>query len=76
MTDIQLWNTNSEGIDVFVKKSAIEEVGQRLTDGAIQYEVIVENYQGVIDEENPSEEEIQQLQGQNGKWDFCLIVIS
>lgn len=67
MTDIQLWNTNSEGIDVFVKKSAIEEVGQRLTDGAIQYEVIVENYQGVIDEENPSEEEIQQLQGQNGK---------
>lgn len=65
--DIQLWNANGEVIDVFVKNLAIDEVSQRLVDAAIQFEVIVDDYQKLIDEENPSTEEMKLLQSQNGE---------
>lgn len=49
----------------------------RLNEANIQYEVIVEDYQKVVDEENPSIEEIELLQRQSGKWNnFNLMVQS
>lgn len=66
--DISIWTSNQETIDVFVTKPAIDEATQRLDEANIQYEVIVEDYQKVIDEENPSQAEIEFLQSRASKW--------
>lgn len=51
-----------------MKKSSIDGMSESLLEAAMQYEVIVEDYQKVIDEENPPKEQIELLQRQSGKW--------
>lgn len=67
-SDISIWNSNQETIDVFLTKPAIDEAKQRLNEANIQYEVIVEDYQKVIDEENLPQAEIEFLQSRASKW--------
>lgn len=64
--DFSIWGTNGSAIDVFLKKSQIDEVGQRLNEANIQYNVVVQDYQKEIEQENPPQEEIEQLQNRNG----------
>lgn len=65
-TDFSIWGTNGSAIDVFLKKSQIDEVGQRLNEANIQYNIVVEDYQKEIEQENPPQEEIELLQNRNG----------
>lgn len=64
--DLSIWNANAETIDVLVKSASIDGVQMVLSEAKIQYEVIVEDYQQVIDEENPTQEEIEHFQRQSG----------
>lgn len=64
--EFSIWGTNGSAIDVFLKKSQVDEVGQRLHEANIPYNVVVEDYQNAIEQENPPQEEIELLQNRNG----------
>lgn len=66
LLDLSIWNANDETIDVFVKSGSIDGVQQLLAEANIRYEVIVEDYQMVIDEENPTQVEIALMQRKSG----------
>lgn len=59
------WTSGTE-IGLFEPKSAVDGVGQGPNGEHIKYEVFVADYQRVIDEENPPQEEIARVQGRNG----------
>lgn len=64
--DLTIWSRTATEIEVFVPKSAVDPVGQRLKGENIKYEVFAADYQRVIDEENPPQEEIARVQRRNG----------
>lgn len=66
LTDLSIWNANAKEIHVFVKSTSIIGIQQHLSELNIQYEVIVENYQRIIDEESVAQEEIQYLRRDRG----------
>lgn len=51
---------------MFVRKSAVEGVTQILKENNIRYTVLVADMQRQIEEENPPQSEIEQLQNRNG----------
>lgn len=51
---------------MFVRRSAVEGVTQVLKENNIRYTVLVEDMQRQIEEENPPQSEIEQLQNRNG----------
>lgn len=68
--DIALWSTNGSEVDVFLKKSQIDDVRQVLNDNHIHYSVLIEDMQTQIEKENPPQHEIEALQNRNGKSKF------
>lgn len=66
MIDISLWSINGTEVDMFVRKSAVEGVTQILKENNIRYTVLVADMQRQIEEENPPQSEIEQLQNRNG----------
>lgn len=64
--DIALWSANSSAVDLFLKKPEIPEVSQRLKDANVRYSIVVDDYQKLIEQENPPKEEIEALQNRNG----------
>lgn len=64
--DLTIWGIVDTKIEVFIPKSAIDGASQRLNEANVKYEVITNDYQRMIDEENPPQEEIEYLQNQNG----------
>lgn len=62
-----LWSiNNATEVDMFLKKSAVDGVRQVLKENNIQYTVLVEDMQRQIEQENPPQSEIEQLQNRNG----------
>lgn len=59
---------------MFLKKSQIDKVGQRLNEANIQYNIVVEDYQKEIEQENPPQEEIEMLQNRNGMFSKLHVV--
>lgn len=51
---------------MFVRKSAVEGVRRVLKEHDIPYTVLVDDMQRQIEEENPPQSEIEQLQNRNG----------
>lgn len=51
---------------MFLKQSAVEGVRQVLKENDIPYTVLVADMQRQIEEENPPQSEIEQLQNRNG----------
>lgn len=65
--DIAVWNSNGSTVDVFLKKSAIDNgAAEFLNKAAVRYSVVIENMQKEIDNENPPQDEIEQLQDRKG----------
>lgn len=67
LKDVSLWSINGTEIDMFVRRPAVEGVTQVLKENNIRYTVLVEDMQRQIEEENPPQSEIEQLQNRNGK---------
>lgn len=61
-----LWSINGTEVDVFLKSSAVDGARQVLKDNNIPYTILVEDMQRQIEEENPPQSEIEQLQNRNG----------
>lgn len=61
-----LWSTNGTEVDVFLKKDAVDGVRQVLKDNQIGYTVLIDDMQKQIENENPPQEEIEELQNRNG----------
>lgn len=61
-----LWSINGTEVDMFLKQSAVEGVRQVLKENDIPYTVLVADMQRQIEEENPPQSEIEQLQNRNG----------
>lgn len=66
MKDVALWSINGTEVDMFLKQSAVEGVRQVLKENDIPYTVLVPDMQRQIEEENPPQSEIEQLQNRNG----------
>lgn len=66
ITDVSLWSINGTEVDVFVRKSAVQGVRQVLKENNIPYKILVEDMQRQIEDENPPQSEIEQLQNRNG----------
>lgn len=61
-----LWSSNGTDVDVFVKKSAVDGVRQVLNENNIRYTILIDDMQRQIEQENPSQNEIEELQNRNG----------
>lgn len=70
MKDVSLWSINGTEIDMFVRRSAVEGVRQELKENNVPYTVLVEDMQRQIEEENPPQSEIEQLQNRNGMYSY------
>ncbi|RZC37365.1 carboxypeptidase B-like [Asbolus verrucosus] len=66
--DISMWGGNATSMDVLVKPDSVDKVKERLTKNGIRYEVVIEDLQKAIDEENPSEIELDDRQGHRMTW--------
>lgn len=51
---------------MFVRRSAVEDAARVLKENNIRYTVLVADMQRQIEEENPPQSEIEQLQNRNG----------
>lgn len=61
-----LWSTNGTEVDVFVKKSVIDDVRKVLQNHNVNYTILIEDMQRQIEIENPPQEQIEELQNRNG----------
>jgi len=57
--ETSIWNSDGKTADLFLKRSAIEDVRQQFKVNNISYSVVVDDLQKKIDEENPKEDESQ-----------------
>lgn len=64
---LDIWNINTTHVDVFIKKSKLSPIKDELQKGQFQFRVLVDNLQEIIDIENPSKPEKEEvLKGRQG----------
>jgi hypothetical protein len=63
VVDISMWGGNTTSIDILVKPDSLDKVKERLTDNGIEFEVVIDDLQRAIDEENPTDIELDDRRG-------------
>ncbi|KAJ3625123.1 hypothetical protein MTP99_018686 [Tenebrio molitor] len=66
--DISMWGGNTTSIDILVKPDSLDKVKERLTDNGIEFEVVIDDLQRAIDEENPTDIELDDRRGHRLTW--------
>lgn len=60
-----MWGGNATALDILVKPHAIDSVKEKLKENSIKYEIVIEDLQKAIDEENPTEIELDDRRGKD-----------
>lgn len=63
-----MWNLNqnSTTVDILIKQGIISGAKNLLNEAKVSYKIVISDLQKAIESENPSQEEIEQLQNRKG----------
>lgn len=67
MWNLQMANLTSPYVDIFVKKSMVDEARNFLQKTNVPYEIVIDDIQQVIDNQNPPLDDMELWQNRNGK---------
>jgi Carboxypeptidase activation peptide len=67
MWNLQMVNLTSPYVDIFVKKSMVDEARNFLQKSNVPYEIVIDDVQQVIDKQNPPIDDMELWQNRNGK---------
>lgn len=67
MWNLQMANMTSPYVDMFVKKSMVDDAKNFLHNSNVPYEVVISDVQEVIDKQNPPLDDMELWQNRNGK---------
>lgn len=62
-----MWNLQSESVDMFLKKSLVNEAKSFLKSANVNFDVIIDDVQNAIDAENPPKDQLDLWQNRNGE---------
>lgn len=60
-----MWGGNATSVDILVKQDSIKKTKEALEQNDVKYEIVIEDLQKNIDEENPSEIELDDRRGKS-----------
>nr|XP_015837881.1 PREDICTED: carboxypeptidase B [Tribolium castaneum] len=66
--EISMWGGNSTALDILVKPDAVDHVKEKLKESGISFEVVIDDLQKAIDEENPTDIELDDRRGHRLTW--------